>query len=85
MVERLLEGLQRSGKLAVDRLRHPELLLDGVDFLGGLAERNPRRQIERHRYGGEQTGVIDGERRGGGSVSGNRVERDRARARTGNR
>ena len=55
---------------------HGELALDILDGFGGLVQRDARQKVERHGDGREQPGVIDRERRGGWSGTGDRGERD---------
>ena len=63
--QRLLKGLQRSGELTMHGRRNAELLLDVLNLLGRLAQRDALSQIEVHRDRGKQAGVIHGQRRGG--------------------
>src|SRR5580704_1897555 len=61
--ERLLEIPRSACETAAYRTRHREPLLQLLYSDGGLLERNSRRQIERNRHCGEESVVINRERR----------------------
>src|SRR5580704_5498612 len=60
--ERLLVGLQSSGKKATDRRGHAQTLLHLVDAQGGLAQGDAGCEIEGDGDRGKQTSVVDRER-----------------------
>ena len=62
--ERVVERLRRPAVGAGDRGRHPRLLLRRVDQVDGVAQRHPRREVERYRDRGKDAGMVH--RQGGG-------------------
>ncbi len=83
--ERLLKHPRRPLKAAADRGRHAKLAHLILDRRRGLAERDVRREVERHRRRDEEVLVVDGKRRVAWPEMGNGGKRHHRLSRNANR
>jgi hypothetical protein len=74
--ERILIGLSGAGEHRVKRRRHSDLPRGAPDFVDRIAQGDPRCEVERDRYSGEEPLVIDGERGDRRCPTGERAQRD---------